>query len=698
MSTTPTSTSYAVHGPVAVVTLNNPPVNGLGHALRSGIVAALDQALADPQVQAIVLTGSARAFSGGADVREFGTPKAGQEPTLPSVIRALDGSTKPVVAAIAGVCLGGGLELALGCHYRVALPDASLGLPEVKLGLLPGAGGTQRLPRLIGLEPALNMIVSGQPVPANAFAGTPLVHALIEGDLVEGAVAFAAQVAARGEPLPRARDLKVKQPNADAFLQFARNTVAAASKPFPAPLQCVEAVAASLKPFDEGLQTERTLFQALMQTPESRALRHVFQAERAAAKVPGLPEGTVLRPIARVGVIGAGTMGGGITMNFLNAGIPVVLLEMKQEALDRGLATIRKNYENSMKKGKLKPEQVEQRMGLITPTLEYAALKDADLIVEAVFEEMGVKEAVFRQLDAVAKPGAILASNTSYLDIDRIATFTQRPQDVIGLHFFSPANVMRLLEIVRGAQTAPDVLATSLQLAKQIKKVAVVSGVCDGFIGNRMLARYGAAAQGLINAGALPQQIDGALQKFGLAMGPFRMGDLAGLDIGWATRKRKAVEAGVEMKPIVADKLCEAGRFGQKTGAGWYRYEAGNRTPLPDSVTEQLIADYRAAHGITPRKISDEEIVERCIFALVNEGARILEEGIAARASDIDLVYLNGYGFPLHRGGPMLYADTVGLPQVVRSLRRFAAEPGADGSWQPAPLLVRLAEEGRSFN
>ena len=698
MSTTPTSTSYAVHGPVAVVTLNNPPVNGLGHALRSGIVAALDQALADPQVQAIVLTGSARAFSGGADVREFGTPKAGQEPTLPSVIRALDGATKPVVAAIAGVCLGGGLELALGCHYRVALPDASLGLPEVKLGLLPGAGGTQRLPRLIGLEPALNMIVSGQPVPANAFAGTPLVHALIEGDLVEGAVAFAAQVAARGEPLPRARDLKVKQPNADAFLQFARNTVAAASKPFPAPLQCVEAVAASLKPFDEGLQTERTLFQALMQTPESRALRHVFQAERAAAKVPGLPEGTVLRPIARVGVIGAGTMGGGITMNFLNAGIPVVLLEMKQEALDRGLATIRKNYENSMKKGKLKPEQVEQRMGLITPTLEYAALKDADLIVEAVFEEMGVKEAVFRQLDAVAKPGAILASNTSYLDIDRIATFTQRPQDVIGLHFFSPANVMRLLEIVRGAQTAPDVLATSLQLAKQIKKVAVVSGVCDGFIGNRMLARYGAAAQGLINAGALPQQIDGALQKFGLAMGPFRMGDLAGLDIGWATRKRKAVEAGVEMKPIVADKLCEAGRFGQKTGAGWYRYEAGNRTPLPDSVTEQLIADYRAAHGITPRKISDEEIVERCIFALVNEGARILEEGIAARASDIDLVYLNGYGFPLHRGGPMLYADTVGLPQAVRSLRRFAAEPGADASWQPAPLLVRLAEEGRSFN
>ena len=689
---------YQVHTDVAVLTLDLPPVNSLGLAMRQALAAGLQRAQDDPQVQAIVLTGAGKAFSGGADITEFGHDAAFAEPNLHTLIAMVEGCSKPVVAALHSVCMGGGLELSLACHYRMATPDCKLGLPEVKLGLLPGAGGTQRLPRLIGLEPALNMIVSGQPVPANAFAGTPLVHALIEGDLVEGAVAFAAQVAARGEPLPRARDLKVKQPNADAFLQFARNTVAAASKPFPAPLQCVEAVAASLKPFDEGLQTERTLFQALMQTPESRALRHVFQAERAAAKVPGLPEGTVLRPIARVGVIGAGTMGGGITMNFLNAGIPVVLLEMKQEALDRGLATIRKNYENSMKKGKLKPEQVEQRMGLITPTLEYAALKDADLIVEAVFEEMGVKEAVFRQLDAVAKPGAILASNTSYLDIDRIATFTRRPQDVIGLHFFSPANVMRLLEIVRGAQTAPDVLATSLQLAKQIKKVAVVSGVCDGFIGNRMLARYGAAAQGLINAGALPQQIDGALQKFGLAMGPFRMGDLAGLDIGWATRKRKAAEAGVEMKPIVADKLCEAGRFGQKTGAGWYRYEAGNRTPLPDSVTEQLIADYRAAHGITPRKISDEEIVERCIFALVNEGARILEEGIAARASDIDLVYLNGYGFPLHRGGPMLYADTVGLPQVVRSLRRFAAEPGADASWQPAPLLVRLAEEGRSFN
>ena len=397
-------------------------------------------------------------------------------------------------------------------------------------------------------------------------------------------------------------------------------------------------------------------------------------------------------------VIGAGTMGVGISMNFLNVGIPVVLLEMKQEALDKGLATIRRNYENTMKKGKLKPEQVEQRMAAVTGTLSYDAFADVDLVIEAVFENMDVKKTVFETLDKVCKPGAILASNTSYLNVDTIASFTKRPQDVVGLHFFSPANVMRLLEVVRGAKTAPDVLATSMALAKTIKKIAVVSGVCDGFIGNRMLARYGAAAQGLLNAGALPQQIDGALQKYGMAMGPFRMGDLAGLDIGWATRKRKAAEAGIEMQPNVADKLAEAGRYGQKTGAGYYRYEAGKRDPIPDPVTEALITEYRAANGITPRKIRDDEVVERCIFALVNEGARILEEGIAARASDLDIVYLNGYGFPLHRGGPMLYADMVGLPNVVRALRRFAAEPGADASWQPAPLLVKLADEGRNFN
>jgi 3-hydroxyacyl-CoA dehydrogenase len=693
------STRYEVRGRTALVTLDSPPVNGLGAALRRGIMEALDRALADQDAKAVVITGTDRAFSGGADVKEFGTPNASREPRLQAVIAALENSPKPVVAAIAGVCMGGGLELAMGAHYRVAKADAQIALPEVKLGLLPGAGGTQRLPRAVGLETALNMIVSGVTVPAAKLKGTALFNEVTEGDPVAAAIALAEKVVADKLPLKRLRDLKVKDTQADAFLQFARNTVAAAAGPYPAPIKCAEAVGwAATKPFDEGLRLEREAFVTLMATPEARALRHVFTAERAARKVPGLPEDIKLRAIRKVGVIGAGTMGGGITMNFLNAGIPVVLLEMKQEALDKGLGTIRKNYENSAKKGKLTQEQVEQRMALVAPALEYAPLADCDLVIEAVFENMDVKEQVFRKLDDIVKQGAILASNTSYLNIDKIAGFTKRPADVLGLHFFSPANVMRLLEIVRGAQTAPDVLATCLDLARKIKKVAVVSGVCDGFIGNRMIARYGAAAAGLINAGALPQQVDGALQKFGLAMGPFRMGDLAGLDIGWATRKRRAAEAGVEMKPIVADKLCEAGRFGQKTGAGWYRYEAGKRDPIPDPLTEQLITEYRAANGITPRPISDEEIVERCIYALVNEGARILQEGIAARASDIDLVYLNGYGFPAQRGGPMLYADTVGLPNVVRALKRFAAEPGADPSWQPAPLLLQLAEAGKTFN
>ena len=431
---------------------------------------------------------------------------------------------------------------------------------------------------------------------------------------------------------------------------------------------------------------------------DTQATRYVQAAEQAAMQLPDLPPGTPTRNIARVGVIGAGTMGGGITMNFLNIGLPVVLLETTQAALDRGLATIRRHYENSAKKGKLTAEQVEQRIALISPTLEYATLGDVDLVIEAVFEQMDVKEKVFTQLDAVCKPGCILASNTSYLDINRIADFTRRPADVLGLHFFSPANVMRLLEIVRGARTAPDVLATAMQLGKHIKKIAVVSGVCDGFIGNRMLALYGAAAYGLVLAGAAPQQIDRALERFGFAMGPYRVGDLAGLDIGWATRKRKAAEAGLPHVPVIADKLCEAGRFGQKTGAGWYRYEPGVREPQVDPVVTQLIDEFRAARGITPRPVSDEEIVERCVYALVNEGARILEEGIAARASDIDLVYLNGYGFPAHRGGPMRYADEVGLANVARALDRFSVEPGAAPSWQPAPLLRRLADEGGAFS
>jgi 3-hydroxyacyl-CoA dehydrogenase len=689
--------NYKTEGPVAVLEMSNPPVNGLGFELRRGIVEGIDRAEADPAIRAIVLTGSDSAFSGGADVREFGTPKSGMSPNLLDVIAAVEGSAKPVVAAISGNCLGGGMELAMGCHYRVADAKASLGLPEVKLGLIPGASGTQRLPRLIGVEAALNMIVGGAPVAGARFKGTPLLDEVVDGGVVAAALALAQRVA--GQPIVRVRDRKLKEPDAEAFIAVARNNVAAMGKNFPAPLKCVEAVAnATTMSWEQGMKAEREIFLNLMQTPESRALRHVFAAERAATKINDVPADTPLRRIDKVGVIGAGTMGGGISMALLNAGIAVVQLEMKQEALDRGLATMRKNYEATVNKGKLKPEAMAQRLGLLTQTLQYDDLKDVDLVIEAVFEEIGVKETVFKQLDAVCKPGAILASNTSYLDVDRIAGFTQRPADVIGLHFFSPANVMRLLEIVRGAKTAPDVLVTSMALAKRIKKVAVVSGVCDGFIGNRMLSKYGMAAAGLIDAGASPQQVDGALQAFGMAMGPYRVGDLAGLDIGWATRKRRAAESGQPFKPGVADKLCEAGRYGQKTGAGWYRYEAGKREPIPDPFTDQLIAEHRQALGITARKLSDEEVVQRCMFALVNEGARILDEGIAARASDIDIVYLNGYGFPLHRGGPMLYADLVGLPNVVRALRRFAAEPGADPFWQPAPLLVKLAEAGKGFN
>jgi 3-hydroxyacyl-CoA dehydrogenase len=568
----------------------------------------------------------------------------------------------------------------------------------VKIGLLPGAGGTQRLPRAVGVETALNMIVSGNAVPAAQLKDTALVDRIVEGDLLAGARAFAAEIADK-RPLPRVRDRPAIEPNAEAFFQFARNTVGAVAKNFPAPLKCVDAVAAAVsKPFDEGLKYERDLFLHLIQSPESRSLRHAFFGERAASKIPDVPADTPTRGIESVAVIGAGTMGGGIAMNFLNAGIPVTILEMKQEALDRGVATLRKNYEASVKRGKLTPDKLEQRMKLLKPTLSYDDLRSADLLVEAVFEEMGVKETVFRKLDEVAKPGAILATNTSTLDVNRIAAATKRPQDVVGMHFFSPANVMKLLEVVRGAKTAKDVLATVMQVAKKIRKTAVVSGVCDGFIGNRMVEQYLRQALFLLEEGASPQQVDRAMETFGMAMGPFRMSDLAGNDIGWAIRKRRYVEKPDVAYSRVADRLCEQGRFGQKTGAGWYRYEAGRRDAIPDPKVDEIIAAYRKEKGITPRKIDDAEIVERCVFALVNEGARILEEGIAARASDIDMVYLTGYGFPLHRGGPMLYADMVGPYNVVRSIRRFAANSHADPSfWKPAPLLAKLAEEGRNF-
>ncbi len=689
---------YKVHGSTAVITLNNPPVNGLGFKTRAAIVDGVVKAEADPAIKAIVITGHGKAFSGGADIKEFNTPAATAEPNLNTVIRVLDDAKKPIVAAIHSVAMGGGLELAMGCHFRVAQKGAQIALPEVKLGVLPGAGGTQRLPRLIGAEPALNMIVSGNTVLAEKLAGTALFDEVVEGDVLEAALKFADAVVKNNTPLKRARDIKLEVPSAEGFFGFAHNTVAAIAKNYPAPLKCVEAVEASAtKKFDEGMRIEREAFMWLVQTPESKALRHAFFGERAASKIADIPEGTPTRKIDKVAVIGAGTMGGGIAMNFLNAGIPVMVLEMKQEALDRGIGVVKKNYENSAKKGKLTEAKLNERMGLLTTTLSYDDIKDADLVIEAVFEEIGVKETVFRKLDEVMKKGAILASNTSTLDVDRIASFTKRPEDVVGLHFFSPANVMKLLEIVRGAKTGKDVLATVMQIAKKIKKTGVVSGVCDGFIGNRMIEQYSRQAGFLIEEGALPQQVDKAVEKFGFAMGPFRMGDLAGNDIGWAIRKRRYVDKPNITYSKTADLLCELGRFGQKTGAGWYDYKPGDRTPYPSKVVDDMVIKQSKDLGIERRKISDEEIVERLVYALVNEGAYILEEGIAQRASDIDMVYLTGYGFPLYRGGPMFYADTVGLPNVLRAIEKYSH--GLQGSaWKPAPLLVKLASEGKSFN
>jgi len=693
---------YEVRGPVAVITLDNPPVNGLGFETRKAAAEGVERAQNDAAVKAIVIAGAGKAFSGGADIREFGSPKALAEPNLHSLINLVESCDKPVVAALHTVVMGGGLELALGCHYRVVMPGTKVALPEVKLGLLPGGGGTQRLPRALGVEPALNMIVSGEPVNAELLAQVPgqkLFDRVIEGDLLEGALAFAAEIA-DARPLPKVRELKARHPEAEAFFQFARNTVSAMSKNFPAPLRCLESVAAAVNmKFEDGMKFEREGFTALMFTPESKALRHAFFAERAASKIPDVPETTPVRAINKIAVIGAGTMGGGISMNFLNAGIPVVILETQQEALDRGVATIRKNYEAQVKKGKLKEDKYAQRMALLSTTLAYADLADADLVIEAVFEDIAVKEAVFKQLDAVMKPGAILASNTSTLDVDKIAAFTKRPQDVIGTHFFSPANVMKLLEVVRGKHTAKDVLATVMQLGKKIRKTCVVSGVCDGFIGNRMIEQYSRQAGFLLDEGCTPEQVDKAVEKFGFAMGPFRMGDLAGNDVGWYIRKRRYQEKPELRYSRTADLLCEQGRFGQKTGAGWYDYVPGKRDAMPSQLVVDMIAKHRAELGVAPRKISDEEIVQRLVYALVNEAAHILEEGIATRASDIDMVYLTGYGFPLWRGGPMCYADTVGLFNVVQSMKRFAKNPLDDAKfWQPAPLLARLVAEGKSFN
>ncbi|MDP3924715.1 MAG: 3-hydroxyacyl-CoA dehydrogenase NAD-binding domain-containing protein [Hydrogenophaga sp.] len=701
------SAEYQVHGDVAVITLNNPPVNGLGLSTRQAIVDGLEKAENDAAVKAIVLTGAGKAFSGGADIREFGSPKAIQEPNLLSVIVRVENTTKPVIAALHSVAMGGGLELALGAHYRIAAPGCNVALPEVKLGLIPGAGGTQRLPRVLGVEAALNMIVSGEPVKSEMLAQLPgqkLFDKLAASpeSLAEEALSFAREMAAKhadGSAFPLVRNLPCKHKDGDAYFQFARNMVKGMAKNFPAPAKCVDAVeAATQKKFVDGMAFEREIFINLMWTPECRSLRHLFVAERAASKIPDVPEDTAKRTIASVAVIGAGTMGGGISMNFLNAGIPVKMLEMKQEALDRGVATIRKNYEAQVKKGKLKQDKYEQRMALLSTKLSYDEIGAADLVIEAVFEEIGVKEAVFKELDRVMKPGAILASNTSTLDVNAIAHFTKRPQDVVGMHFFSPANVMKLLEVVRGDATAKDVLATVMAISKKIKKTAVVSGVCDGFIGNRMIEQYGRQGGFLLDEGCTPAQVDKAVEKFGFAMGPFRMGDLAGNDIGWAIRKRRYQEKPDMKYSKTADLLCEKGRFGQKTGAGWYDYVPGKRDAIPNAEVEQMIADHRAAMGITPRKISDEEIVQRLVFSLVNEAAHILEEGIANKASDIDVVYIFGYGFPVYRGGPLNYANEVGLFNVVQAMKRFAKNPLDDAKfWEPAPLLARLAAEGKTF-
>jgi 3-hydroxyacyl-CoA dehydrogenase len=695
---------YILHGEVAVITLNNPPINGLGWATRLALTNALARAHADAAVNAIVITGAGKAFSGGADIKEFGLPAAFQEPNLLSVVLTLEAATKPVIAAVHSVCMGGGLELALGCHYRIAAPGCKVALPEVKLGLLPGAGGTQRLPRALGVEPALNMIVSGEPVKSEVLfmaPGQKLFHKLAESadTLMAEALALAGEVAGV-RPFPLVRHLPCQHPLGDAYFQFARTMVGSMSKNFPAPLKCVDAVeAATKRSFEDGMRFERDTFINLMWTPESRALRHVFMAERAASKIPDVPTDTPPRAVNAVAIIGAGTMGGGIAMNFLNAGVPVTLLEMTQGALDRGLASMRKNYEAQVNKGKLKPDKFEQRMALLGTTLNYDDLSDVDLVIEAVFEELGVKEAVFKELDRVMKPGAILASNTSTLDINKIAAFTQRPQEVLGMHFFSPANVMKLLEVVRGEKTAKDVLASVMSLARKIKKTAVVSGVCDGFIGNRMIEQYGRQAGFLLDEGCTPAQVDRAVENFGFAMGPFRMGDLAGNDIGWAIRKRRYIEQPDMKYSKTADLLCEKGRFGQKTGAGWYDYVPGKRDAVPSAEVVQMVEDHRAGLGIVPRKISDEEIVQRLVYALINEAARILEEGIASRAGDIDMVYLMGYGFPMWRGGPMNYANEVGLFNVVQAMHRFAGNPLDDARfWQPAPLLARLAAEGKIFS
>jgi 3-hydroxyacyl-CoA dehydrogenase len=696
--------SFTRDGDVGVVTLNNPPVNALSTALAQQLLDAVETLRDDKSVRAVVLIGDGRAFCGGADINKFGQITSGKVPAasspIPRLLETVEQFPKPVVCAMHGFAFGGGLELAMACHYRVGVATAQVGQPEVKLGLIPGAGGTQRLPRLAGVARAAEMCAMGSPISAADARDAGILDRIVAGDLLPEATRFAREVLARGESPRRTCDRAEKLGDRlanDVELVSVRARVRARTPSLLAPLKAIEAVtAATTLPFDEGLKKEAELFRECLFSDQSKALIHVFFGEREVAKVPGIPRETPTVPIKRAAVVGAGTMGGGITMVYANAGIPVLLKEAGPEALDRGLATIRKNYEATVRKGRLTPEQMAERLALIEPTLTYERFAEADIVVEAVFEGMELKKQVFAELDRYARPDAILASNTSTLDVDAIAAATTRPQQVVGHHYFSPANVMRLLEIVHGQQTSPVVLATSMALAKTLGKVGVLVGNCRGFVGNRMFGPYQREAQFLVEEGALIEDVDAALVDFGMAMGPLAVGDLAGLDVGWRIRKeyQHLVPAGTR-QPLVADRLCELGRYGQKTSAGWYRYAEGSRTPLPDPDVDRLIADSARAAGIERRPIVAEEIVERTIYALVNEAARILDEGFAARGVDIDIIYINGYGFPAHRGGPMWYADTVGLAQVLERIRQFETQHG--NAWKPSALLERLAKEGRTF-
>ena len=682
-------TDLKVEDGIAVVTVNSPPVNALGAAVRDGVSARMREAAADPAVKAVVLICEGRTFFAGADITEFGKPPKGVP--LGELVTQIEDMPKPVVAAIHGTALGGGLETALGCHYRVAVPSARVGLPEVKLGLIPGAGGTQRLPRVVGAERALEMITSGEHVPAPKAKESGLVDELApEGGLRQAAVDFAKRLVADGKGPRKVRELSDRTASArgkpEIFADFAKAN-ARKFRGFEAPAACIEAVKAAVElPFDQGLARERELFLGLIDGTQSKAQRYVFFAEREVRKIPDLPDDTPTKPVNSVGIIGAGTMGGGIAMNFLNAGIPVTIVEMKQDALDRGLSIIRKNYEATAAKGRLKPEDVEKRMSLIKGSLDFNELSKPDLIIEAVFEDMNIKKEVFARLDKIAKPGAILASNTSYLNVDEIASVTSRPESVIGMHFFSPANVMKLLEVVRAEKASKDVVATAVKLAPKIGKIGVLVGVCYGFVGNRMLAERQREANRLVEEGAMPWDVDRVLYDFGLPMGPFAMSDLAGLDIGWSRETSKG--------ETLREKLCEMDRRGQKTGAGFYDYDS-SRKATPSPIVEQMVLDHSKQKGITRRQISDAEILERLVYPMINEGAKILEEGKAIRASDIDMVWINGYGWPVYRGGPMFYADTVGLRNVLARMEQWERELGPE--FKPSELLRRKAEAGETF-